>query len=150
MRLKELIHTDRKLTGSFYDGFISYFTAIKVVTTGSGYLKYFVVPFFLNLLILTSIVYYSFSVFHPWVMSFIQGDAWFFTFLRLLLAPILIFVTVIIAMLIYSIVGSIICAPFNDFLSLKVEREIGDESFDEKFFTFCGLERYAEDYSEPC
>ena len=132
MRMKEIIHVDRKLTGSFYEGFISSLAAFRIVSGGKGYLKYFFIPFLLNIVILLSIFYFSFSILQPWLSSFLQGDSWIYTILRNILGPMIVFFTAIISVMIYSVVGSIVTAPFNDFLSLKVEKDIGKEKFDEK------------------
>ena len=118
--------------GSFGEAFLNVFASLSLVKQHRLY-AYFIIPFFLNIIILSSIFYLSFHTLKPLIDGLITGSGFFFDALRIITTPLLIIVQVIITIFIYSIVGNIITAPFNDFLSKKIEIKAFGENFDEKF-----------------
>ena len=118
--------------GSFGEAFRSVFSSLSLVKQHRLY-AYFIIPFFLNIIILSSIFYLSFHTLKPLIYDLITGSGFIFDALRTIITPLLIIIQVIITIFIYSIVGNIITAPFNDFLSRKIEIKIFGENFDEKF-----------------
>ncbi len=112
---------------SLYKGFINSFRAFSLLRKNRSMLIYFIVPFILNILILTGIFYYSYTTLMPLIQSFISGDTWYMAFLRLLVSPVLFVLFSIFTILIYSIAGGIITAPFLDLLSFKTEKVLGNK-----------------------
>jgi len=121
------------IRSSLYKGFTNTFRSFSLLGKNKGMLLYFVIPFILNILILSGIFYYSYTSLIPFIQSFISGEEWYMQFLRILVSPVLFVMLSIFAVLIYSIAGGIITAPFLDILSLKTERVLGSKSADEKF-----------------
>jgi CysZ protein len=116
---------------SLYRGFINSFRTFSLLRENRSMLIYFVVPFILNILILSGIFYYSYTTLIPMLQSFLSGDAWYMQFLRILVSPVLFILFSIFTILIYSIAGGIITAPFLDLLSFKTERVLGNKSPEE-------------------
>lgn len=137
MKLSEIL-SDKgkhpKSVGTFAKGFLAPFRAWRVVRERKGLKRFFVIPFFLNIVLLSSLVYLSFSVIYPFLQGLLpQGDAWYLSALRWAASPVLLLTLAVITVLLYSITGNIIAAPFNDLLSARVETLVSGENFDEKF-----------------
>jgi CysZ protein len=120
-----------EIRSSLYRGFFNTFRSFSLLSRNRSMLIYFVVPFILNILILTGIFYYSYTTLIPVIQSFLSGDAWYMTFLRVLVSPVLFVLFSIFTIFIYSIAGAIITAPFLDLLSFKTERVLGNKSPEE-------------------
>lgn len=116
---------------SLYRGFINSLRTFSLLRENRSMLIYFVVPFILNILILSGIFYYSYTTVIPLLQSFLSGEAWYIQFLRVLISPVLFILFSIFTVLIYSIAGGIITAPFLDLLSFKTERVLGNKSPEE-------------------
>jgi CysZ protein len=119
--------------GSFFRGFLSFFRALPFIAHHSGFVKYFIIPFLLNIVVLVAVFVASYTFFDAWFSNLLAGTAWYMALLRALLKPVLFMMLAIVSVLVYSITGCIVTAPFNDFLSLKVETAITGENFDERF-----------------
>ena len=117
--------------GSFVGAFLSVFSSLSLVKRYKLY-AYFFIPFLLNIVILSLIFYFSFTTLKPLIQNLITGNGILFDMLRFIITPLLVIIQTIITILIYSIVGNIVTAPFNDFLSQKVEIKAFGEKFDEK------------------
>ncbi|MCL1911697.1 MAG: EI24 domain-containing protein, partial [Leptospirales bacterium] len=117
--------------GSFVGAFLSVFSSLSLVKQYKLYV-YFIIPFLLNIVILSSIFYFSFTTFKPLIESLITGSGIIFDMLRFIINPLLLIIQAIITIFVYSIIGNIVTAPFNDFLSQKVEVKAFGENFDEK------------------
>ncbi|HPB83847.1 MAG TPA: EI24 domain-containing protein [Spirochaetota bacterium] len=110
------------------------FRSIITVIRQKGLLRHFVIPFFLNILVLGLIFFLSFYFLSDFLNSLLpRGDAWYLQALRFIISPILAVLLIILTALMYSITGSIIIAPFNDIISAKVESHITGESIDDTF-----------------
>lgn len=129
----------------FIKGLTAPFDAIKIVKTRKGLKRYFLIPFILNIILLSVIFYLTYTSIYPLLQNIIpQGSAWYLNFLRLIATPFLILAAGLLCILLYSITGSIIIAPLNDPLSAKVEFLLAAKTSDEKFsFTalFSGVVR---------
>ncbi|MBN1533682.1 MAG: EI24 domain-containing protein [Spirochaetes bacterium] len=124
---------ERHHSGSFFRGFVSFFRAIPFIVSHRGFGWYFIIPFILNIVVLVTVFIISYRIFDTWFSGLLAGTAWYMVVLRVLLKPVLFVLLSIVSVLVYSITGCIVTAPFNDFLSMKVERVITGEGFDEKF-----------------
>lgn len=133
MKKSELFKDGMKKTGSFARGFTSTFTSLNLLTKHKGLIGYFIVPFLINIIVLGALFYFSYYNIKPWLYGMLEGSGWFYDLLRMVLAPLLFMVLGIITVLLYSITGSIITAPFNDYLSYSVEVREAGLTFDEPF-----------------
>ena len=86
---KDNIFNDSKKTGSIVEGFMAVFNSLSIMTGHKGFLKFFVIPFLLNIVILSTIFYFSFTGLSDSIMSLVSGDAWYMSVLRFLLKPLL-------------------------------------------------------------
>lgn len=118
----------------FVNGFTGPFVAWRFVREHEGLKRYFIIPFLINIVLLSAIVYLSFIFIYPLLQGIIpQGDAWYLEALKWILTPLLLIILAIVIVLLYSISGSIIAAPFNDPLSAKVEKLLTQVDSEEKF-----------------
>lgn len=116
----------------FGDGFLAPFRAIRLVRERKGLKRYFIVPFIINIALLSALAWFSWTQVYPALASLIpQGDAWYLALLRWLATPFLVAAFTVFLVLFYSIAGSIITAPFNDPLSARVEELLGGRAQDE-------------------
>ena len=118
---------------SFFAAFKEVFAAFSFVSENKGMVKYFVIPFILNIIILSAVFYFSYTSSVPAVKEFLAGDAWYLKLLSMMVAPVIILLLTLVTIIIYSIVGGIITAPFLDLLSEKTERCAGIEESDTPF-----------------
>ena len=118
--------------GSFVRAFKEVFASLKSVKEYRLY-GYFIIPFLLNIIILSFMIYFSYNNILPLSTHAITGEGIFFDILRRLLAPLILIALSIVTIFIYSIIGTIITAPFNDILSEKLEEKLTGEKFNEKF-----------------
>ncbi len=114
-----------KKNDSFFAAFREVFGAAFFVKKNSGLLKYFAIPFLLNILVLSSVFYFSYTTAVPMLEGLLAGDAWYMRMLTMMVAPVIIILLAFIIMILYSIAGGIITAPFLDLLSEKTERCAG-------------------------
>ncbi len=114
--------TDGPGMALFAGGFLAPFRALGLVRERKGLKRYFIIPFFINIVLLSALVWFSWTQVYPALASLIpQGEAWYFAVLRWMATPFLLAAFTIFLVLFYSIAGSIVTAPFNDPLSAKVE-----------------------------
>ncbi len=133
MKGREIFKKKSKGRDSAVKGFTSVFMSIRLVKENKSLIKYFIIPFLINIVVLTSIFYLSYTHLEPWLTGMFAGDAWYLKFLRFIAGPVIFAMLALITILLYSVVGSIITAPFNDILSLKAEEIIWGADFSEDF-----------------
>lgn len=110
---------------SFFAAFKSVFSSAGFVSGNKGLLKYFILPFILNIILLSSIFYFSYSSAVPVLKNLLTGDAWYLRMLSMMVAPVIIVLLAFGTVIIYSAAGGIAAAPFLDLLSENVERRAG-------------------------
>jgi CysZ protein len=133
MEQEKLFRNGEKTRDSLTGGFYAFFRSFGVLKEQKGLTGYFIIPFLLNIVILSSIFFLSYSYMKPLLMDLFAGDAWYLNTIRFLIGPLLVGVLFFLTVILYSIAGSIITSPFNDILSLKVEEKLTGADFDEKF-----------------
>ncbi|MDA3901045.1 MAG: EI24 domain-containing protein [Spirochaetes bacterium] len=115
----------RKLFKGFGDGMRAPFAAFAFIKGRKGYVKFFIIPFLLNIVLLAAIFYLTFTWLYPTIKTVLpQGEEWYILLIRSLTSSLLFFVTVISAIFLYSISGMVISFLFLDPLSSKVEKEL--------------------------
>ncbi|MBP7734506.1 MAG: EI24 domain-containing protein [Spirochaetes bacterium] len=127
-----LFRENARADDSFFRGLAAAPRALRFVRSNRGMAKYFVIPFLLNIIILSSTVFFIFTTVYDPLLGLVSGSAWYNRAIEFILAPLLFLALAILIVLLYSILGSVITAPFNDFLSRKVEETLTGSMFDEK------------------
>jgi len=121
---------------NFSRGFFYPFRAGKFIKNHPVLLKYIIVPFLINLVILSLAVYWGLSFFNSIVVHYIpQGEAWYWVMLSYFLWIFAVLMTMILVFFGFTVTGAIIASPFNDILSEKTE-EILTGIPDEEPFIF--------------
>ena len=134
MNSKKLLLEKAEVHSSLFTGFLNTFRSLPLAWSRKGILLYFTIPFILNIAILTGIFYYSYTSIAPLIQSVLSGDQWYIQFIQVFISPVLFVMLSIFTVLIYSIAGGIITAPFLDLLSSKTEKILGSENADENFY----------------
>ena len=107
---------------NFSRGFFYPFRAGKFIKRHPVLLKYIIVPFFINFVVLILAVYWGLSFFNSTVIHYIpQGEAWYWVILSYFLWILAILMTMILVFFGFAVTGAIIASPFNDILSEKTE-----------------------------
>jgi CysZ protein len=122
-----------KVRSSLSAGFLNTFRSVSLARENRRLLIYITVPFILNIIILTAIFYFSYTSLIPLMHSFLAGDQWYMQFVRILISPVIFILISIITVLIYSITGGVIAAPFLDILSSETEKILGSENSGSRF-----------------
>lgn len=112
---------------SFFDAFKMVFSAAAFVKNNKGMGKFFIIPFVLNIVLLSSILYLSWVYALPAVTGLLAGDAWYMKLLSIIAGPLFMILLVLGTIIVYSAAGGIVSAPFLDLLSEKTEKCAGLE-----------------------
>jgi CysZ protein len=121
---------------NFSKGFFYPFRAAKFIRNHPVLLKYIIVPFLINFVVLSLAVFWGLSFFNSVVVHYIpQGDAWYWVILSYFLWALAILMTMILVFFGFTVTGAIIASPFNDILSEKTE-EILTGIINEEPFVF--------------
>ncbi len=127
-----LFRENARVDDSFFHGLAAAPRALRFIRSNRGMAKFFVIPFLLNIIILSSIVVFIYTTVYDPLLGLVSGTAWYNRAIEFVLAPLLFLALAILIVLLYSILGSVVTAPFNDFLSKKVEETMAASTIDEK------------------
>lgn len=133
MSSEKSLFDDSQIRSSVTAGFKNTFRAVSLILKSKGLFLYFTVPFLLNIVILSLIFFFTYTSLIPLIQNALAGEQWYMQFLRIMVSPVLFILLSIFTVLIYSIAGSIITAPFLDLLSSRTEKISGSARPDEKF-----------------
>jgi len=119
---------------SFSQGFFYPFRAGKFIRNHPVLLKYIIVPFLINFVVLSLAVFWGLSFFNSIVVHYIpQGDAWYWVILSYFLWALAILMTMVLVFFGFTVTGAIIASPFNDILSEKTEEILTGVTNEEPF-----------------
>ena len=119
---------------SFLTGLLSIWQAWMFLYRHPGLFRYALVPFFINVVVFSSTLYFGNEFFSELVADYIvQGDAWWWQVLAGFAVAIAFLAMLVVMFFTFTAVGNLIAAPFNDVLSQKTERIISGVSVDEPF-----------------
>ncbi len=119
---------------NFSQGFLYPFRAGKFIKGHPALLRYIIVPFLINVVVLSLAVYWGFSFFNSVVVHYIpQGDAWYWVILSYFLWTVAVLITMVLVFFGFAVSGAIISSPFNDILSEKTEELLTGIPSDEPF-----------------
>lgn len=107
---------------NFSRGFFYPFRAAKFIKSHPVLYKYIVVPFLINVVILSAAVYWGLYFYNSFIIHYIpQGDAWYWVILSYFLWTMAVLMTMVLVFFAFTVTGAIIASPFNDILSEKTE-----------------------------
>ena len=119
---------------NFSRGFFYPFRAARFIKDHPKLLKYIIIPFLINVVILSWAVYWGLSFFNSVAVNYIpQGEAWYWVILSYFLWTVAIIITMVLVFFGFTVTGAIIASPFNDILSEKTEEILTGIHNDEPF-----------------
>lgn len=108
-------------------GFDCFIKGFGLIFT-SGLRRYVVIPFLINLILFSGMIFYAYSYFDGWMSGLLEYVPGFLMFLVDYLFGLLwlLFFFVIMAFMFYTftIVANIVAAPFNAILAVQVEKKL--------------------------
>ncbi|NOX25971.1 MAG: cysteine biosynthesis protein CysZ [Deltaproteobacteria bacterium] len=126
--------TAKNRIAKFTRGFFYPFNSIAFLHRNRSLYKFAVLPFLINVLVFTLVVYFSLSSFQALVMARLpQGDAWYWLILHyfVLVAAVLVIMTLVFFS--FAVIGSLVASPFNDVLSERTAGLLNGVVKDEPF-----------------
>lgn len=127
-------NTLTKHPSGFITGFLYPFRAFRFIRKNPRLYRYVLIPFFINLIIFSLVVYFGLHFFQEILTHHIpQGDAWYWFTLYYLLWLVALLLTTVIVFFLFTAIGNLIASPFNDILSEKTEEILTGESIGEPF-----------------
>ncbi len=123
----------------FSKGFFYPFRAGKYLVGHPRLWKFVLIPFVINVVVFSSLLYFGFLFFDSYVLKLVPtGETWYWLFLYYTLWAVAAAVTGVLVFFAFTVVGNLIASPFNDLLSEKTEELIiGVQS--ERKFTLAGF-----------
>ena len=107
---------------NFSRGFLYPFRAAKFIKNHPPLLKYIIIPFIINVILLSAAVYFGLSFFDSIVVHYIpQGEAWYWLILTYFFWIVAVLITMVLVFFCFTVSGSLVASPFNDILSEKTE-----------------------------
>ena len=120
--------------GNFSRGFFYPFRAARFIKGHPLLLKYIIIPFLINVVVLSGAVYWGLSFFNSVAVNYIpQGETWYWAILSYFLLTLAILITMVLVFFGFTVTGAIIASPFNDILSEKTEEILTGIPNDEPF-----------------
>ncbi len=118
----------------FTKGFLYPFNSFAFMHHNRSLYKFAIIPFMINTLVFTLVVYFGFGYFQELVMSRLpQGDAWYWLILNYFVIIAAVLVIMVLVFFTFAVLGSLIASPFNDVLSEKTEMLLTGEKQDAVF-----------------
>jgi len=119
---------------NFSRGFIYPFRAAGFIKGHPRLLKFIIIPFLINVVILSLAVYWGLSFFNSVAVNYIpQGEAWYWAVLSYFLWILAVLITMVLVFFGFTVTGAVIASPFNDLLSEKTEEILTGTPNDEPF-----------------
>lgn len=119
---------------NFSLGFLYPFRAAGFIKSHPRLLKFIIIPFLINVVVLSGAVYWGLSFFNSVAVNYIpQGEAWYWAILSYFLWTLAVLITMVLVFFGFTVTGAIIASPFNDILSEKTEGILTGIPNDEPF-----------------
>jgi CysZ protein len=120
--------------GLFVTGFRTPFASFGFVARNLRLLRFIVIPFLINLMVFSLVVWLGLDFFTLLVSEHIpHGDAWYWMTLYYLVWVLAFVFTSVVVFFTFTVVGNIIASPFNDLLSERTEELITNTVNEEPF-----------------
>ncbi|MFK5926187.1 MAG: EI24 domain-containing protein [Desulfuromusa sp.] len=118
----------------FARGFSYPLRAVKFFRRQPGLLKYLAIPFFINLLVFSLIVYFGLDLFQGLLQTYAPStDIWYGMVLYYLAWIVALLLTTVIVFFLFTVIGNLIASPFNELLSERTEILVVGEGHDVPF-----------------
>lgn len=128
----------------FMYGFLCPFRSFGFVRQNPSLYKFIIIPFLINTITFSLVVYFGLDSIFGLVMSKIpQGDAWYWLILNYFMIAVATLVVVVLVFFSFAVVGSLIASPFNDLLSERTESMFTGKGSDDAF-SFAAMLRDAQ------
>ena len=127
-----MIQIEKRRNGSFIKGFSSAFRAFPFISQ-NRMIRYLVIPVFVNIALLSAIIWFVFIKTYPVLRSLLIFDQWYLHWIEYLAAPVLIILLLIATFFTYSVTGTLLVSPFLDIISIKTEKAFGGDVPDPGF-----------------
>jgi CysZ protein len=125
--------SDNPLT-AFSRGFFSPFRSLGFLRKHPALLRFVAIPFLINLVVFSGVVYLGMAFFNDTVVRMIPGgEAWYWAILTYLVWFLAVLVTSVLVFFVFTLVGNLIASPFNDILSERVEGIVAGQSHEGAF-----------------
>ncbi len=133
-KIPVILSLKKNPVSNFSSGFLYPFRAGTFIKGHPVLLRYIIVPFIINVVVLSGAIYWGLSFFNSIAVHYIpQGDAWYWVILSYFVWTAAILVTMVLVFFGFTVTGAIIAAPFNDILSEKTEELLTGIPNDEPF-----------------
>ena len=108
----------RNPISNFYRGFVCPFQSFTFVRQHRNLHKFILIPFLINILTFSLVVYFGGEFFQEQVMTMMpQGEAWYWVILNYFVVLIAALLVLVMVFFTFTAVGCLIASPFNDLLS---------------------------------
>lgn len=119
---------------NFSRGFAYPYRSLRFLREHPRLLRYILIPFLLNLVIFSFVVYLGLDFFDGTVVEYLPaGDAWYWVILYYAAWVLAVLVTAVLVFFTFTVVGNLLASPFNEILSERTEQVFGMSVGDEPF-----------------
>ncbi len=123
-----------KPVAGFTRGFGYPAKAARLFLRKPGLIRFLVIPFFINLLVFSSAVYYGLDLFQQVLQTYAPTtEVWYGMMLYYLAWVVALLLTTVIVFFSFTVVGNLIASPFNELLSERTENLVLGETPQEGF-----------------
>ncbi|NOR50917.1 MAG: cysteine biosynthesis protein CysZ, partial [Desulfuromonadales bacterium] len=128
------VKVKRNFVINFSRGFFTPFRSVRILRLNPRLIQYIVIPFLINTLVFSGVVYLGLDFFGSTVVEYIpQGDGWYWSALYWLLWVVAVLLTAVLVFFSFTVVGNLLASPFNDLLSERTEEVLSGSDNDEQF-----------------
>ncbi len=104
-------------------GLLAPWHGLRHLASQRGLWAYAVLPFLINLGLLSLFFWFSYTRFDQWVRGMLpSGEGWWWALLLYLLITLLVLLLLLVEVYVFTLVGSVVAAPFLELLTRKVEQ----------------------------
>jgi CysZ protein len=151
--MAELFKKDIKIKSAFLKGFWVSFASFGLMGKNKSILLFYIVPFLLNIFLLSAFIYLAFTNIAPLLRDVLSGNEEYHRILNALLAvlnflitPILLLFLLYLATVAYGFIGNILCSSFLDKLSQKTQETVSGRKIDTPFSLKYFPKRFEENF----
>lgn len=128
------VRSQRNFVVNFSRGFFAPFRSVRILRRNPRLIQYIVIPFLINTLVFSGVVYLGLDFFGSTVVEYIpQGEAWYWSVLYWLLWVVAVLLTTVLVFFSFTVVGNLLASPFNDLLSERTEEVLSGAVNDDEF-----------------
>ncbi len=107
----------------FVGGFFSVWSALRFVLKNPSLYKYVAIPFIINVIVFSAAIYWGLDLFTNLTGQYFSAHgAWYWQILAAVVKLFAGLITLVVVFFVFTVVGNLIAAPFNDVLSERTEQ----------------------------